>query len=152
MIDLKEKIKKMSPIIKSKQRLLDQQTLLLNQIRDHKLTALKQLEKFQNQYMNGVEYLNQARQSPHREQVGVLERSVDHAKSQWYNSLKEVRRMEDKERSQLNQVVKAQQSLKSVEYLKERYEESLLDFLKKQEQKQMDEVAAQSFYRQKNGH
>lgn len=151
MIDLKEKIKKMNPIIKSKQNQLDQQTILLNEIREHKLAALKQLEKYQQEYIRGVESLNQARQSPMREEVHALESSVDYAKAQWYRSLKEVRRMEEKERSQLGQVIKAQQSLKSIEYLKEQYEQNLLEYQKKLEQKQLDELSVQNFHRQKNG-
>lgn len=151
MIELKEKIKKMKPIIKTKKNQLDQQTLLLSQIREHKLTALKQLDKYQREYIQGVESLNKARQSPQREQVDVLEASVDYVKSQWYRSLKEVRRMEEKERSQLGQVIIAQQSLKSIEHLKERYEQNLTEYMQKNERKQLDEVALQKFHRQKNG-
>ncbi|MFW7380122.1 MAG: flagellar FliJ family protein [Oligoflexus sp.] len=151
MIELKNKIKKMKPIIHAKQNQLDQQTLLLNQIRDHKLAALEKLEKYQREYIQGVESLNKARQSPERKGVDVLENSVDYAKSQWYQSLKEVRRTEEKERSQLGQVIKAQQSLKSIEQLKERYEFSLNQAMKKAEQKQLDEVALQNFNRQKIG-
>jgi len=151
MIELKEKIKKMTPIIKTKKNQLDQQTLLLSEIREHKLNALKQLDKYQKEYIQGVESLNKARQSPLREQVNVLESSVDYAKSQWYRSLKEVRRMEEKERSQLGQVIHAQQSLKSIEYLQQRYQQNLAEYMKKNEQKQLDEVAVQSFHRQKSG-
>jgi flagellar export protein FliJ len=151
MKSLKQKILKMAPLLKARQSQLEEYTVRLSEIRQSKLNALQQLEHYQNDYINGVESLNQARQSPDRNQVATLERSVDYVKAKWYQSLKQVRQIEEQEKIQLQEVTKAQRDLRSVEILKENYERNLAQERQKHEQKELDELSIQKFNRQRAG-
>lgn len=147
MKKLQQKIKKNLLLIKSRQAELDQESVLLSKIRSQKLSALNELKKSQIKYVEGVEVLNQERQSPNRSKLDPLERSLDYAKLQWHKCLTEVRKLEEKEKSQLQNVLETRTKLKALQRLVESDSEDLRSEASKREQKNLDELATQRYIR-----
>ncbi len=139
-----QKIKKLQPLMKIRKMQLDQETMLLGQIKQQREAAIQALHLSQKVYIEGVEKLNRERQSPERKMLHALEQGVDFAKSQWYQRLKVLRTIEEDERRQLTQVLEAQKRMKMLETLDERYVDQYLNQLKTIEQKQLDEFAIQA--------
>jgi flagellar biosynthesis chaperone FliJ len=137
----KQKIKKMLPLIKIRKLQLDQETMLLNQIKLKREEAAEALMNSQRTYIEGVEKLNRERQSPERRMLSALEQGVDFAKAQWHQRLMALRAVEDDERRQLTMVMEAQKRMKMLEHLGEIYGEQYSKQSKIQEQKQLDEFA-----------
>lgn len=137
----KQKIKKMLPLIKIRKLQLDQETMLLNQIKLKREEAAEALMNSQRTYIEGVEKLNRERQSPERRMLSALEHGVDFAKAQWYQRLMDLRAVEDEERRQFAMVMEAQKRMKMLEHLGDVYAEQYSKQSKVQEQKQLDEFA-----------
>ncbi len=136
-----QKMKRIQPLIKIRKIHLDQETALLNQIQLKREEAAQALMLSQQTYIEGVEKLNQERQSSERKLVSALEQGVDFAKAQWYQRLMALRAVEEEERLQSRQVAEAHKRMKMLEHLDERYLEQYLKQLNIQEQKQLDEFA-----------
>lgn len=136
-----KKQQQIGPLIKIRQIQFDQESALLSQLQLKRQEALTQLQHSQSTYMTGIEKLNRERQSSERKMLEALERSVDLAKSQWYQRLKILRQIEHEERLQMLQVSEAQKRLRMLEKLGERYAHQENEHLKKIEQKQLDEFA-----------
>ncbi len=136
-----QKMKRIQPLIKIRKIQLDQETALLNQIQLKREEAAQALMLSQQTYIEGVEKLNQERQSSERKLVSALEQGVDFAKAQWYQRLMALRAVEEEERLQSRQVAEAHKRMKMLEHLDERYLEQYLKQLNIQEQKQLDEFA-----------
>ncbi len=136
-----QKMKRIQPLIKIRKIQLDQETALLNQIQLKREEAAQALMLSQQTYIEGVEKLNQERQSSERKLVSALEQGVDFAKAQWYQRLMALRAVEEEERLQSRQVAEAHKRMKMLEHLDERYLEQHMKQLNIQEQKQIDEFA-----------
>jgi flagellar biosynthesis chaperone FliJ len=149
MKELKQKIKKLEPLIKTRKFELDKQKKILASIRDSKLNALEQLKKYQEEYISGVDALNQERQTKRRSRESVLDLAVSSAKSKWYESIKKVRTFEEQEKQQISVLLQAQLALKSLEKIKENYMGNIQEHIKYSEQKTMDEMAVFRFSGQK---
>ncbi len=147
MKKLQQKIKKNQLLVKSRQAQLEQKSLSLSEIRNKKLVALNELSSYQKKYIEGVEVLNQERQSTARNRLEPLEKSLDHAKLQWYKCLSHVRELEEKEKIQLKELIKAQSNLRALEILIENDHKALQSQRAKIEQKALDELATQRFTR-----
>ena len=61
--------------------------------------------------------------------------------------MREVRRIEDRERAQIAQVLNAELNLKSVEKLSDKYEQEVIQQAQQQEQKNIDEIALRKFHK-----
>ncbi|MBC7532133.1 MAG: hypothetical protein H7318_11175 [Oligoflexus sp.] len=144
MTNFAQKIQKMEPLIKIRTLQLDQQLFILQQIQTRKQAAKTELLRCQHMYIQGIDRLNQERQSPERRMLEALERSIDLAKSLWHKRLMDLRNVEDEERIQEAAVRLAYKNLKMLEKLDERYTVDLNEHMKKVEQKQLDEFAVQS--------
>ena len=149
MRTLKQKIKKLEPLIRTREFELDKQKKILASIRESKLTALEELRRYQREYISGVDALNLERQSSHRLRESVLDLAVSSAKSKWYDAIKEVRKLEEQEKHQISVLMQAQLGLKSLEKIKENYIGNLNEHLKQAEQKSLDETAVFKFGNQK---
>ncbi len=136
-----KKQQKIGPLIKIRQIQYDQESAVLSQLQLRRQAAIGELQVWQSKYMSSIDQLNKERQSPERKMLEALERSVDLAKSQWYQKLKSLREIEYHEKMQMQQVFEAQKRLRMLEKLDERYEKQDLQHLKKAEQKQLDEFA-----------
>lgn len=150
MDDLNRKAKRVKPLIRAKQSNMEREASELERIRLEKRQAMSELKRYEKLYIEGVDSLNNERQSLTRERLELMEHSVDHYKDMWYKSLKHMREIESKERSQLSQLLMARQDLKSMEMLEERYRNQLVDVEKQKEQKNNDEAAIRTFVRQQN--
>jgi flagellar biosynthesis chaperone FliJ len=141
MANPQQKMKKIQPLIKIRKLQLDQETAVLSQIQLKREEAAQALMQSQQTYIQGVEKLNQERQSSDRKMLSALEQGVDFAKAQWYQRLMALRAVEEEERLQFRQVAEAQKRMKMLEHLDERYLEQHIKQLNIQEQKQIDEFA-----------
>lgn len=146
---LKQKIKKLEPLIKTKEFELDKQKKILASIRECKLNALEQLKRYQEEYISGVDALNQERQTKRRLRESVLDLAVSSAKAKWYESIKKVRTFEEQEKKQISVLMLAQLDLKSLEKIRENYIGNMQEQIKYAEQKTMDEMAVFRFSGQK---
>ena len=142
---LKHKLKKLKPVIKAKKFAVDEQSKILMEIRHQKLLAQGELQKYQKLYIEGIDNLNQERQSPDRSKLDVLEGSIDYAKFKWYESLKIIKEIEVSERNQVQILNNAQKELHVFEKLNDKY----IGLIQKEEaikeQKMLDEFAIKAF-------
>ena len=143
-----KKLKRVEPIIRARKAQLDRETSLLGDIRRQKVELVSELRKYQQMYVKGVEDLNHIRTSGDLGRAGMIESSVDFAKAQWYDALRKVREVEQREKAQLENVLAAQQELKSIETLGDRFEVASFELEKRQEQKIQDETSIHRFKRQ----
>lgn len=147
MRHIRKKIDRVQPLIKVRKAQLDHEAQALAEIRKTKLAALDELRKFQTSYIQGVEELNRLRQAGDISRLLTMESSVDYVKSQWYQSLKMVKHIEEQEKSQLDQVLSAQRQLKSTEALNDRLSIELIAIQRDLEQKEADDISMQRFQR-----
>lgn len=141
MKKLADKLRKQELVISVKKQRLTEEAKKLDQIRKEKILAVSELKKYQNEYLTGIDRLNEERQSSGRQMVAGLEDSIDFAKQCWYDCLAKVKKIEESEKIQIGEVLAARSTLKSIEYLKEKVENEIVDLRKVAEQKQTDEMA-----------
>ncbi len=147
MRQIRKKIDRVQPLLRIRKAQMDQEAQVLAEIRQTKLEALDQLRKHQTSYIQGVEELNRLRQAGDIARLLTLETSLDFVKSQWYQSLKNVKNIEEQEKSQLNSVLDAQRQLKSTEALNDRLAIELIAIQRDLEQKEADDISMQRFQR-----
>lgn len=138
-----KKIDKMASLQHLRKMQLDQEMVILQQIQAKRKTAKEELYESQMMYIHGVDRLNKERQSPERKMLDALERSIDLAKSRWYQKLQILRAVEEDERRQNLAVQDAHRNLKMLEKLGEKYGEQLRKHNNRVEQKMLDEFAIQ---------
>jgi flagellar export protein FliJ len=139
------KIKRVQPLIKMKKSKVDEEAAVLIAIRNEKIEVVKQMKDNQKRYMEGVEQLNRIRVSKVRENLEMLESSLDYVKQQWYKLYKQVQTIEGKERQQIMHLLTAERELKSVEKLEEKYKVEMQKELGRMDQKLMDDAALRRF-------
>lgn len=143
-MSIKAKIAKINSLVKLRQIQLDQQLFVLQKIKVRKEAAKQELMRCQTMYVNGIDRLNQERQSPERLMLEALERSIDFAKSLWHQKMTELREVELEEKAQERHVAEAHKNVRMLEKLDGRYAVEYNEHLKKIEQKQLDEFAIQA--------
>jgi flagellar export protein FliJ len=136
------KIKRVQPVINVKKMKVDEEAAVLNEIRSTKVDLVRVMKENQRAYMEGVDKLNNLRNSANRENLGNLESSLDYVKAQWFQLFRKVQEIEAKEKEQFSRLVLAETELRSAEKLKEKYEADFRSSIAKSEQKQMDEFAS----------
>jgi len=142
-----KKMKRTEPLIRVRKSQMDEQIIFLTKIRDHKLQVVEAMRINQKQYMDGVDRLNNIRNSADRQNLEALERGLDVVKSKWYQLHVEVQNVENMEKAQVAQVLLAQKELKKVEKLKENYKSKFLQDLAQSEQKVQDEQTLAKYIR-----
>jgi flagellar export protein FliJ len=142
-----KKIKKVGPLVKVKKSKVDEEAQVLVIIRNEKIGVVAAMRQNQKQYMDGVEQLNRIRTSKMRDNLQTLEGSLDYVKSQWYKLYQQVQDLEKKERAQIHQLLVAEQELKAVEKLEEKYQQEFKHERRRIDQKAMDEIALRKFNR-----
>jgi len=139
------KIKRVQPVINVKKTKVDEEATVLNDIRNTKLGLVRVMKENQRAYMEGVDKLNNLRNSASRENLSNFESSLDFVKAQWFQLFRKVQDIEAKEKEQFSRLVFAETELRSAEKLKEKYEADFRSNLAKSEQKQMDEFASRKY-------
>ena len=141
MAAVHQKQKRMLPLIRIRQTQFDQALSELQSIQNEVHKAAEILRHYQTMYIQGVDRLNQERQSPERKMLEALESSIDLAKQKWYQKLSILRELQEQERLQLQEVQTAQLKLKMMEKIEARYTRVAIEVDKKFEQKMLDEIA-----------
>ncbi len=147
MAAVHKKQKRIQPLIRIRQTQFDQAVAALQVIQMEVLKAAEVLRHYQTMYIQGVDRLNQERQSPERRMLEALESSIDLAKQRWYQKLSILRELQEQEKMQLSEVQEAQLKLKMLEKIESRYERNVQEYDKKIEQKVLDEFAIQAMIR-----
>lgn len=145
MIELKNKKKRIKPLLRVRKLQLDQEALALMQIQQVKKQKMDELMDNQRKYLNGVEQLNQHRQSMAQGMLLTVEESVDHIRNVWHLTLHQLKEIEQKERAQMANVLVAQRNLQAIEKLEERYGQGIALEEKRKEQQALDETAARLY-------
>ncbi len=147
MAAVHKKHARIQPLIKIRQTQFDQAVSALQQIQEEVKAAASTLQHFQMMYIQGVDRLNQERQSSERKMLDALESSIDYAKRQWYQKLSILRELQEIEKEHLAAVKEAQLRLKMLEKIEDRYHKDVTLHDNKVEQKVLDEFANQAALR-----
>ena len=139
------KIKRVQPIIQLKKNRMDEEAAVLAIIRKEKIEIVKAMKDGQRRYMEGVENLNNVRNSKARQNLDTLESGLDYVKTQWYALYKKVQEVEQREKNQVHQLMLAEQELRAVEKLAEKYGDQFAAEQKRADQKSMDEAALRKY-------
>lgn len=145
MTEFIKKVKKLNPVLRVKQAVYEQETLALNSLRMEKNKALTAMDEEQKRYLEGVENLNKIRESPIRHNLDVLESSLDYVKLKWYKAYKLVQDLEQREKEQINIVLKVKGELKAIENLQDKYRAEFQQDQNRKEQGIMDEFGLRKF-------
>jgi len=146
----KRKLKRIGPVLKAKNAEMEKEAAELYSIRTEKKRREKDLSNITDSYMNGVNQLNQVRKSGSFSQLNFLEQTVDFLKRKWDMSFNSVKEFEILERNQLTLVTLAQQNLKAVEKLEEKYRINLSKLRSKEEQKMQDDQSIERRFLTRN--
>ena len=141
MTRLNKKIKRVKPLIRFREVRLLHETEALADIRRQKADAMAKLKENQRLYLDGLKSLNHERQSGATGRLLTLENSLDFVKGRWCESLKDLRKIEEREKIQVVQVMVAQKDVKTLEKLEDRYREQSVAEMNHQAQKNLDEIA-----------
>ena len=147
MSEARRKMLRIEPVIKVRKAKVDQEIIVLNQIRADKQAAVTDMRESQRKYMEGVDRLNRERGSTAREMLAPLEGTLDYIKNRWYSLYKRVQEIEQREKAQLFQIDLAERDLRAVEKLSEIYAEEFRNEMRRNDQKIMDEAALRKFSR-----
>lgn len=139
------KMRRIDPLINAKKSELEREGLILSEIRKEKELAAVQTRENQRLYMEGVDKLNQLRNSQSRSLQLSLEGSLDYVKGKWQESYRKTKELERQEQAQLFHLAQIQKGLKSFENLKEKYRLAFEEELRKTEQKNLDEFALRKY-------
>jgi flagellar biosynthesis chaperone FliJ len=145
--DPKTRLDKMRPLVKVRKIQLDRESMILADIRNEKRVKLQELKKNQQEYLQGIDRLNTERQCSDPKLLEVLESSVDYVKQRWYNCIRDLRVIEEKEKAQLANMMAADRNLKSVAKLEERYRLEFVASEQMKEQKFLDELAIRRLHK-----
>jgi flagellar export protein FliJ len=145
--EARRKMLRIEPVIKVRKAKVDQEIIVLNQIRADKQAAVTDMRESQRKYMEGVDRLNRERGSTAREMLAPLEGTLDYIKNRWYSLYKRVQEIEQREKAQLFQIDLAERDLRAVEKLSEIYAEEFRNEMRRNDQKIMDEAALRKFSR-----
>lgn len=135
-----QRSKKLTAVIKVRERELNFGKEELANTRRQKNEMLEKLNKSQQSYMNSVDSLNNLRmnQAP-GSQTLALESSIEYVRNKWAEELTEVRRLERQERIQLVMVQDLEAKVKAVEIINNKYQDEIRLERARQEQDALDE-------------
>ncbi len=140
-LTLKDSIKRLLPVIKIKDAVLDKEMLKLSEIKEKKKQAVVELRSKQANYLTGINKLNDIRMSNDRAGLEFNEDGCNFLREEWYRVFKEVQNIDREEKKQTQLVLKIWRERKSFENLKIKYEGNLKVFEEKLEQKRLDELS-----------
>lgn len=141
MEDLLKKINKIGALVRIKKIELQKVQMALAQTRQKKALLISEMKSKQLSYLEGVEHLNSVRTSSFRSNLKTLEEAVDHSKALWFASFKAVQEADFVEKSQIQQAITAESSLKAIEQIQTNYQSSYSTQIQIFEQKQLDDFS-----------
>ena len=135
-----QRTKKLSAVIKVRERELNFGRDELADTRRQKQSMLAQLNKSQQTYINSVDSLNNLRmEQASTSETFAIESSIEFIRNKWATELTEVRRLERQERIQLVMVQDLEAKVKAVEIINDKYKHEIKVERARQEQEALDE-------------
>lgn len=140
-----KKISRLDPVVGIKQKKVDEEAIILAEIRREKVKMESDLFAWQERYLNGVGRLNAERESAGRGMLSALEAAVDHARETLFKLFQKLKEVDGIEQSQMMHLSIVQRELSAVEKLQEGHRIKFRKDLSRQEQKGLDEVSLRRF-------
>lgn len=142
---LKNRYKKIQPVLRKRRLELDQQHLRVIRVRGLLEDGINELTQAQQAYMSIVEELNSERGSVSRGKLEILERGADRARTLWYQAFEQVKHRERLLAQEIGMLREAESSFKGVEKISSNISETIRADLEKAEQKVQDERSVLRF-------
>lgn len=120
---------------------METEALELGKLLQKKSDLDKELVQSQQKYMNGVNDLNRLRKSALRQNLLVLEKSVDYTRETWVELFKKSQLLDKKIDAQRDILQKNRIKLREVEKLEEKYELEFHQYIEKIEQNKSDDLS-----------
>ena len=140
-----KKIARLDPVVGIKQKRVDEEAIILANIRREKARMESELSAWQQRYLNGVGRLNTERESAGRGMLSALESAVDHARETLFVLFQKLKEVDSVEHSQVMQLSIVQRELSAVEKLQEAHKIRMRKEISRHEQKGLDEIALRRF-------
>ena len=140
-----KKIARLDPVVGIKQKRVDEEAVILAEIRREKTKMESELFAWQERYLNGVGRLNAERESKGRGMLSALEAAVDHARETLFKLFQRLKEVDGIEQSQMMQLSIVQRELSAVEQLQEVHRIKFRKDFSRHEQKSLDEVSLRRF-------
>lgn len=148
MLQLQKKAKRLDPVIEERQSKFDAENEKLNLIRRRKLETVAAMRSKQQEYMDGVNRLNEERGTSNRLMLEALEGGLDSVKNQWMALYQEVIQIEKEEKMQLAVMSQAHRELEAIKTLQTKYKVEHAKEMDRREQKALDEHSLRKFVRE----
>lgn len=145
MEESKKKIRRMGVLLKSKTAVMEQESIRLNEIKQKKVEVVAEMKASQQAYLKSVQTLNNLRTSSQRQNLVVMESSLDHLKDKWTSLFKKVQQLESAEASQVSQLSLAHQDVLAVERMHSKYQLEHNKIRAKKEQDLVDSQGTERF-------
>jgi flagellar biosynthesis chaperone FliJ len=141
MSTTRKKLQRIRVLEQVRQSRVEAESVNLARIREFKVKTVKELKHNQNEYMKGIETLNTVRTSNSRENLQVMEETLDFLKAKWMRLYQDLQQLERAESQQLEILGAAHRDLRAVGNLAEKLEFESRVEANKIEQKALDERA-----------
>jgi flagellar biosynthesis chaperone FliJ len=145
MMLLEKKAKRLNPVIEERQTKFDAETQKLNEIRKRKMDLVAIMRARQQEYMDGVNRLNEERGTSNRLMLEALETGLDSVKNQWMALYQAIIELEREEKNQFLVMSQAHRELEAIVTLQNKYKVEFAKDLERREQKMLDEHAIRRF-------
>lgn len=145
MSEVHKKIRKVEPIIKMRQKKLDDEALELARVREEKRRIVALMKDSQRRYLEGCMNINELRGSEGRTNIATMESAMDFVKEEWHRLMVQVREAERKEAHAVNAFLAAERELRAIESLKDKYVTQARVAEAKKEQQALDEHALRQY-------
>lgn len=146
--ELKRKKKHLGALLKVRKAKLEQEVLILMNLKNEASRLTKKLNDDQLGYLQAVEKLNQARITQEMIVLAAYDKGIDRCKEEWLTTLKKLREAENAIKSQNNKLKQAQMDLKAVEGLQEKTDQEYTKELARLEQAISDDLVNQKYVKQ----
>jgi flagellar biosynthesis chaperone FliJ len=145
MMLLEKKAKRLNPVIEERQTKFDAETQKLNEIRKRKMDLVAIMRARQQEYMDGVNRLNEERGTSNRLMLEALETGLDSVKNQWMALYQAIIELEREEKNQFLVMSQSHRELEAIVTLQNKYKVEFAKDLERREQKMLDEHAIRRF-------
>lgn len=153
MQQLAKKVKRLDPILEVRKSRFEAENQKLATLKQKKEEASRAMQKKQSEYMEGLQRLNEERNTSERSMLEALEIGLDSIKQDWISLYALMIDCERAEKLQHGVVIEVFRELEAIKVLQSKYQTSLRQQELKSEQKSFDELALKRFGTQsKRGH
>lgn len=148
MLNLEKKANRLNPVIEERQEKFDVESEKLNIIRQRKIGLVSAMRSKQQEYMEGVNRLNDERGTSNRLMLEALETGLDSVKNQWIALYQEIIEVEKVEKQQFVLMSQAHKDLEAIKTLQTKYKNEFIKEMDRREQKMLDEHSLRKYVRE----